>query len=708
MHALALVLALVAEVPLTSPTLGPAALTQYGAVAASDGDNYLVLWEDGRGMRGQTRATRLTREGDVLDPTGVVLPEALGASVVWTGNSYLVAWPKDNATWGMRLDRDARIVDGPRVLIAAAAPSSVVVKDSQVIIGYQTETELRAAFFDANAQPLTDVRLAPHAPNRYSLRITPANDGFAATWLTIVVPYVSGEAHTTLEGVRFDRNGVSGETRVLIGEPMIEDVTVASDGDAFVVVARDASNLLNARAVSADLRTVGTRHTLPEPIVRYASLLWNGSHYVVIGDANTALRAQRLNRDATPAESMAFEEPPFSGTDRIPRVATNGRDLLVTWSSAHGSDSPTSLDVYGTIIDASSFAQRRREVLSLSAPRQTRPMLVSGDTNTLAVWSENGDVWAKRVDANGNPIDPAAVRVHDGAFHVTVAFNGAGYVISWFDFFAKQIVTRRVPRDGALRVEDVARIPAENAASLAIASNGTVTLLAWHEYEKVRVLRVGLDATPTTVTEALVGRVDVAANGTDQFLVVWHTESESYGTYLPFTTPDAIRGARITNTLVTLDGNGFDIARGEGIESDPVGAWNGREWLVLWSRDYKEVRARRVGANGTLVDSESLVTRNARLPDAVWDGARYVISWVEYAAMQLHVAWLTEPGTALFGERVLATVDGDYVRSAIAPVRPGTFLAAYSRIAEGPQIGGVARAFVTLQGEPVLRRRAVR
>jgi hypothetical protein len=705
MHALLLLLALTAEVPITSPTLGPAALSQYGVAAASDGDAYFAVWTDGRGSRVQTRGTRVTRDGEALDPTGIVLPMTERPAIVWTGDAYLLVWSDQEKTWGMRLDRDGVAIEAPRVLIANATAASVAGQGSSIAIAYTTPQELRAAFFDRDVAPVADVRLAPNVQDRYALQIIATKTGFTATWLTMLVPYVWEGARTTLEAVRFDANGTIGEPQVLIDEQYVRDVAIASDGEAYVVVARDASNLLNARSVSADLRTVGTRHTLPEPILNALTLMWNESQYVLIGDGGNALRAQKLDRNAVPGDAIAFDDPPFSGTERLPVVASNGRDLLVTWSSSYGFNPATGLDVYGSLVSASNFGLRRRELLSRSAPRQTRPQLTNGGTNVLVTWTENGSVWAKRLDASGNAIDANPLRVGD-AYRVTVSFDGTSYVASWFDFMVRQLVSRRIPRDGALRIEDVSRIDVAGLDSLTSASNAGITLLAWHESDKVRVLRVGLDAQPTTIgSEDLIGDVHVAANGTDTFLVVWGTQRE--GRYHDGPTPLAIRGTRITNNLTVLDGNGFDIANSSAAEREPVAAWNGTEWLVLWLREANELRARRVAANGTLAGEEASVTNDARAVNVAWDGSRYLLSWL--SGQQMHTAWLTQPGAGLTNDRALATIETDFdLRTATVPLRPGKFMAAYARIDDDPRIGGVARAFVTVQGDAQMKRRAVR
>src|SRR5918997_703 len=115
MHILALVvplLAAVGGVPLSDPTPGPAPRHQQLARVASDGENYLALWMDYRTMLGGTFATRVSRDGAVLDPLGIrISDEALFMpQVIWGGTSYVVAWSTSDQLWVVRISRDGAIV----------------------------------------------------------------------------------------------------------------------------------------------------------------------------------------------------------------------------------------------------------------------------------------------------------------------------------------------------------------------------------------------------------------------------------------------------------------------------------------------------------------------------------------------------------------------------------------------------------------------
>lgn len=716
-----------AEIPLTSPVFGPAALAQYGPRAASDGDGYLVLWEDGRANRQQTLATRVSRDGQVLDPTGIPIVNGVlvNPQVVWTGESYLLVWGSydDWTTSMLRIGRDGHVIDGPRVLLEKVVPSSVATNGTHVVVAYQAAGSMRALFLDRAARPVADVRLAPGDGERGLLHVTVSGGHFTATWLHILVPYVWNGARGLLEGIRFDLNGpIDAAPRTLIDAPYIVDPVLASDGNGYVVVARDASNLLYSRAVSADLSTVSEATVLPEPILEYLSLLWTGNEYVLVGQGGT-LRAQRIDRQGRPAgESASFDDPVFTGSAWAPVVATNGRDLLVAWNGADTYNSGTALDVYGTLVSASSLARRGRSLLSMSAPRQIRPLVAFGGTNLLAVWLEGPGLWAKRLNADGTALDAAPLFVAEAQVPAEVIFNGTDYLLSWFDYVAREIVTRRIPRDGALRVDGGSRVATPNGVdSFALASNGEVTMLAWNEYDAVKAVRLRadgtlVDATPLAIVdERLVGDIGIAANG-NEFFVTWGTLVESAHDFHVGPLPESIQGARVTKDLQLLDANGIDIATSDAYEADPAVAWNGREWLVIWLRASDEIRARRVAANGTLADSIAsddgiLIARKALQPEITWDGSRYLLAWIDrtQTRMRMRTAWLTHPGTPLLGDTIISNGDIEWAaRMTVAPIRPGHFAAAYARIAGEPQYGGVARAFVTFVDLPATRRRAVR
>jgi hypothetical protein len=76
-----------------------AANDQSGPKVASDGRNYFVAWNDGRGRTVDVYGSRVTRAGSVLNPAGRPVTRARGnqwvESVDFNGANYFVAWEKE-------------------------------------------------------------------------------------------------------------------------------------------------------------------------------------------------------------------------------------------------------------------------------------------------------------------------------------------------------------------------------------------------------------------------------------------------------------------------------------------------------------------------------------------------------------------------------------------------------------------------------------
>src|SRR5438132_14313221 len=84
------------ERPVSEPVYGPAPYLRESPAVASDGDNFLVVWEDERGYPDKAiYAARITPGGELLDPTGIrIASGALGLPIpLFAGNAYVILWP---------------------------------------------------------------------------------------------------------------------------------------------------------------------------------------------------------------------------------------------------------------------------------------------------------------------------------------------------------------------------------------------------------------------------------------------------------------------------------------------------------------------------------------------------------------------------------------------------------------------------------------
>ena len=722
MHILALVLPLLAAVggvPLSDPAPGPAPRHQMLARVASDGESYLALWVDHRSMIGGTFATRVSRDGEVLDPLGIRISdeELFLPPVVWSGSSYFITWTTHDELWLMRINRDGAIVDGPRIVMTGARPYSAVADGNHVVISYLRSNginpEPHALFLTPDGRTAADVTLAG-GRDIGPVQIAYNGSTFGAVWLDVT----GAGSNIGVDGVRFTIDGTLGPVTRLVDDQSARGPSLVSDGRDFLLLTYNESGVRHAvRQVSADFATVAAPLLLPETFNGSLTVLWTGRDYVIVGDYNADVQAIRLDREGRlVAGPVTVEKSPAMTAIAVTSTATtNGRgDFFMAWTSVPppGGSDEEGRDVFGAVVTASTLAPRSREVLARAAPRQEHPSLASSGSSLLTVWREQSGLYARRTALDGRPLDPAPLRLAAQSSDATATFNGTDFIVAWMNDDGV-LSTRRIPVAGALRAEggtqltDVAMIPA-----VALATHDGTTVLAWSSGTGVHIVRLRDDATfrdpvPLTLTGVSEVLNIVIAAGGEEFLVVW---DETYFSHHGGTSPIGIRAARVTAGLTSL--GAFDVVDSGAPEGEPAAAWNGREWLVVWTSG-NDLRGRRVARDGTLRDGPPsdagvLIATDAVLPALAWDGG-YLLVWTErpfeWRPHELRTAWLADLGAPLTAVRSLGFMEPYAGLSAfLAPLGRGTIAAVYSRLA--PEAGDVPRAFLQTFEPP--RRRSAR
>jgi hypothetical protein len=233
-----------------------------------------------------------------------------------------------------------------------------------------------------------------------------------------------------------------------------------------------------------------------------------------------------------------------------------------------------------------------------SAP-QDEPAIARGDDGYLAVWTDrrttlrsqpvgwNGpydstglgtmtDVFAARLDADGNPVGPVAIPIAQTQYNQStpkVAWNGHDYLVAWTDQnerFTSRVVATRVSASGQV-----------------------------------------LDATPivvaTNTNVATLGAWDVSSDGTN-WLVAYHSQAGGVFT---------VNGARISPTGQVLDAGGWPL-RQDVVNSYPVFAdvvFARDEYLMTWIENSNQLVGRRFDTGLNPIGPVFSVVQTSQDPD---------------------------------------------------------------------------------------------
>jgi large repetitive protein len=173
----------------------------------------------------------------------------------------------------------------------------------------------------------------------------------------------------------------------------------------------------------------------------------------------------------------------------------------------------------------------------------------------------------------------------------------------------------------------------------AVAFDGTNYLVVWEDYRNSRYDIYAARVTPggavldprgfAVSTAADEHRDPVVAFDGTNFLVVW---ADWRGGQRP-----NIYGARVTPGGAVLDTAGIAISTVADDQDDPAVCFDGANWLVAWGdhRDGSQydLRAARVTSGGTVLDTAGIVisaaTRNQSDPALVFDGTNTLAVWVD-------------------------------------------------------------------------------
>jgi hypothetical protein len=664
----------------TSPDLDFNFHNQESPRVASDGTDFLAIWVDRRcDDAGDIWGTRVTADGTVLDPYGFQITSgpicALAPAIAFGDSVYLIAWYDNRAglttdIYGTRVTRSGVVLDSAGIPICTApneqrAPDAAFC-DSCFLIAWEdlrnlpNPSNIYAARVRSDGSVLDPDGIAiTHPPGpQGGVRLAAGSDCFLAVWTE------SGDSSSL--DVKGTRIAVSGSVLDTAGIPVAAlpsaqfGASAGFDGSDFLVVWLDERrhpgtvdpDVFAARVTGQGVVLDSAGFLVWESVPEQPNLSFNGTNYLLVwSDDLPGICAARLAPDGRLIDTTAIALTTRECRGE-PWVACAGGNWLVTWQ-VRGFQG----DIVATTVSPDGNVRRIDGMpLSTSGADQTKTRAAFDGDNYLVVWQQPakdslyedwGDIWAARVTASGVLLDsnPIAVSARPNCYaqHPDVSFNGADFLVVWYDnrdSRAWGVFGARVSRSGVLL--DTAGMRISNGPSdegyPVVAAGGPTWLVAWNDFrggmfvEYIYAARVSADGVllDTSGIPVAIGEwcqfLDAVGYDGANYLVIWEDN---------YTGPSDIRGRRVAPDGTILDSVAIAVTWVPGCsESDAALAFDGSNYLVTWTDrrlpDHN-IYGARVSPQGVVLDSSGVRISQSLLeedwPVVAFDGVSYVVVW---------------------------------------------------------------------------------
>lgn len=579
---------------------------------ASNGSDWFVAWRDGRynGYYPDIFCARLSADGSVIDPVGIVVctenDEQTAPAVSFDGLNYLIVWQDYrygvNRVFGARVSQSGTVLDPQGFLVstqghAAEAPAISFGGQSYMVVWqdrYVGDENIGAARVSQSGVVLdpAGIMICDKQGDQMVPSIAYADTNWFVTWCDI-----SG-SHYQIYGSRVSQSGV-----------VLDTLSIPISPDSGCNGYHEAAALGSSYFV-----------------------VWMGRLHSIWG-ARVSLEGVLLDTICVEVSSAGYNE-------QIPSVIGGDSNYLVTWTEMRYDQG---WDVYGGRVSEDCVPLDTGDILmTTTVSRQSFPAVAHGDATYLVAWEDFRDdpyaeIYVSRVAQNGIVLDPLPLPVSSAtdAARPDAAYDGTNFLVVWSDenVYGDDIYGARVTQEGSLL--DTTSIPVCTTSGVqvapAIAFDGTNYFVVWNGWNLygARVNPDGsvIDTSAIPISTAYETQANAGiAFGDTNYLVVWEDyRNDDYGD---------IRGARVTPGGIVLDPNSFVISDGPGAQIHPSIAFDGTNFLVVWT-DWQppydqNIYGVLVDQSGTVLPSITPICTASNHQDrsaTAFDGTRYVVLW---------------------------------------------------------------------------------
>jgi hypothetical protein len=532
-----------AEQPLFTPTTEPAAFGQFYSAAASDGTDFMVLWIDDALINGSYNlfAARLDATGAVLDPQGILVDTVVGLDAYLTyggsseGGVYYVSYTANGEARVRRISRTGQLLDASPIIVgnglrpdvASDGDGALVVWESSLASGGIQGRRVGAdGSLIGAAFPVTTVANTPYAP-----RVDFSVDRYLVIWQR-------NGAGVSVAGARVSTTGVVQDATaftVSTGTGPHTLANLAPNGAGFLVAWLRNGSLV-ARRVALN-STLSAAITISAQVQWWADLTAFNGQTVVTFERATGVYTARV--DTTPAV-LDMGGITTSALGVQPSIAASTSQLLVAFSydEIAAYVGQEIFDIRAQRLNGALTAQGTPSTFPVRESAQYQLCAASNGQDYLLTWREQraGEAWniyAARVNANGTLADSAPIAVATGVDSQTepaVVALGSTWFVAWTDLADEKVKLKRIDTAGTL-LDPTPRLIAPNLANAqsapVLATDGSEVLAAWAAGSDIYVARIdsagqSLDPGGLVFSNAAgVQEHPVIAYGNGGYLVAW-------------------------------------------------------------------------------------------------------------------------------------------------------------------------------------------
>lgn len=581
--------------------------TGYGnspPAVASNGANWLVVWSDERSGNADIYGARIAPDGTVLDASGLAISSATGTqswpAVATYGDDYLVVWEdgRDGTgfkdIYGARVAADGGLLDPSGLPIYNSSSSqgdpAVTFALDYYLVVWTSGGDIRGRLVDPFG--VVDSTLINISSATYS-QGSPAAAFDGTNYVVVWQDMRSGTSYD-IYATRVATNGNVLDAAGKIISTAANDQqspAIAFDGTNYMVAWDDMRNadkdIYCARVSKACTVLDASGIVLVYGPNRQASpkTASDGEDYLVVWEdfrnGSYDIYGTRVSADGTVLDATGIGISALSSQQRSPDVAFDGTNYFVVWYDSRNSS--TSDDIYGArvtpagvVLDAAGLP------VNTAIYSQYDPAVAFGGGNYLVAWIDyfsGYQVLGARVTPAGAVLDASGITIGTNTCPINdldVASNGANYLVVWeaeiWDWmnemctYYADIEGARVGLDGAVLDAYPLNLDMDGDYTEdygpAAASDGTNYLVVWGDVRyptgsDVSGIRVGSDGTildPSPIgvcwADSSQGDIDICFDGTNYFAVWWDGRS---GT-------SAIYAGRVSPAGAVLDSLGFELA----------------------------------------------------------------------------------------------------------------------------------------------------